>query len=124
MFTKYDLKALQWILFVGFAKKLMAVSQANSCTDLKPWIQSIVNHMYWCASSSQPRQSELMLQKWLSVEAHIQNVHSGHGELFPNCAHGPLEGREARKKWLAPCKYSFLLLLWLLHVKKGILAKF
>ncbi|KAI4816011.1 hypothetical protein KUCAC02_006130, partial [Chaenocephalus aceratus] len=31
-----------------------------------------------------------------------QNVHTGHGDLFPSCIHGRLEGSESHKKWLEP----------------------
>lgn len=62
--------------------------------------------MYWCAASTDPGNGDLILAKWLSVEAHVQNDHSGHGTLFPECAHGLLEGREARKKWLKPGNFD------------------
>lgn len=50
--------------------------------------------------------------KWLSVLNHIINIHTGHGDLFPTCQHGTLEGRERHKKWLKAgisfSKHSFL----------------
>ena len=41
---------------------------------------------------------------WKSVTNHIQDVHNGHGELYPECVHGPLDEDERDKEWLQPCK--------------------
>ena len=41
---------------------------------------------------------------WKSVSNHIQDVHDGHSELYPECAHGPLDEDERDKEWLQPCK--------------------
>ena len=41
---------------------------------------------------------------WKSVNNHIQDVHDGHSELYPECAHGPLDEDERDKEWLQPCK--------------------
>ena len=35
---------------------------------------------------------------------HIQDVHDGHNDLFPECAHGPLDEDDRDKEWLQPCK--------------------
>ena len=37
---------------------------------------------------------------WKSVSNHIQDVHDGHSELYPECAHGPLDEDERDKEWL------------------------
>ncbi|KAI4832282.1 hypothetical protein KUCAC02_015255 [Chaenocephalus aceratus] len=58
--------------------------------------------MYWCAVSTPSGQGAQIVAKWESVVAHVQNVHAGHGDLFPSCIHGRLEGRESHKKWLEP----------------------
>ena len=44
--------------------------------------QSISNHTYWCALSSNGDE-ELVLQK--SVFNHVANVPEGHGPLLPRC---------------------------------------
>lgn len=31
---------------------------------------------------------------------HVQNIHEHDGQLYTECTHGPLEGRERQKKWL------------------------
>ncbi|KAF3861257.1 hypothetical protein F7725_000035 [Dissostichus mawsoni] len=58
--------------------------------------------MYWCAVSTPSGQGAQIVAKWESVVSHVQNVHTGHGDLFPSCIHGRLEGRESHKKWLEP----------------------
>lgn len=44
----------------------------------------------------------MMLEKWESVVNHDQNIHAHDGQLYTECPHGPLEGRERHKKWLKP----------------------
>ena len=44
--------------------------------------------------------------KWLSLENHVHNVHTSHGGVFSQCAHGQLLGREANKKWFKRRKCS------------------
>ncbi|KAI4821851.1 hypothetical protein KUCAC02_007429, partial [Chaenocephalus aceratus] len=46
--------------------------------------------------------SYTMLELHANVVIDVQNVHTGHGDLFPSCIHGRLEGRESHKKWLEP----------------------
>lgn len=88
----------------ALTKKFDALAKEKGCTDLKPWVRSLVNHLYWAASSSntldEEVRAETVVAKWLSAINHIQDVHSGHSNLFPQCEHGPLIGRESRKKWL------------------------
>ena len=58
----------------------------------------MVNHLYWCAMSTEEGNEDLIRAKWLSLVNHIQNVHRGHGSLFPKCLHKRLKGR----KWIKP----------------------
>ena len=55
------------------------------------WAQSITNQMYWAAGPSDGN-GQLMREKFLELRSKpcYKNVHSGHGELFPNCEHEPL----------------------------------
>ena len=39
-------------------------------------------------------EKELKKEKWLSVLNHMCNIHAGHGNLFPNCAHGDIDERD------------------------------
>ena len=41
---------------------------------------------------------------WTSVANHIQDVHDGHDDLYPECEHGPLDEDEMDKERLQPCK--------------------
>ncbi|CAG2238342.1 unnamed protein product [Mytilus edulis] len=79
----------------GIYKKLelKGKSSKKGYQGIARWSRSISNHMYWCAASSNGNGEELV-QKWQSVLKHCANVHDGHGDLFPNCLHGPLEDRE------------------------------
>lgn len=85
-------------------KKLFALSKEKDCSDVSPWIKSMVNHMYWTAASSANLNEDLILAKWQSISNHIINIHDGHSTLFPSCQHDDLEGRERHKKWLKPGK--------------------
>ncbi|VDI38082.1 Hypothetical predicted protein [Mytilus galloprovincialis] len=91
-----------WHVAKGLKKKLAKLSLEKDCKDLQPWIKSIVNHLYWTAASSTGLDQVVIVAKWYSILNHIINVHDGHGDEFPACQHGPLEGRERHKKWLKP----------------------
>ena len=41
---------------------------------------------------------------WKSVCNHIQDIHEEHSDLYPACAHGPLDEEERDKEWLQPCR--------------------
>jgi solute carrier family 8 (sodium/calcium exchanger) len=87
---------------VGLKKKLTALSKEKDCQDLTQWIKSLVNHLYWVPTSTQEGEDQLRWEKWTSISNHVQNIHHGHGELFHECEHEDLEGRNRRKKWLKP----------------------
>ena len=57
----------------------------------------VTNQLYWIAASSWEN-GELRRAKWDSILPHVGNIHEGHSELFPKCAHGTLTYR----KWLKP----------------------
>ncbi|KAF3842755.1 hypothetical protein F7725_001604, partial [Dissostichus mawsoni] len=83
-------------------KKLQTLAKNRDCQTLKPWVSSIVNHLYWSVVSTPAGDSDLIVAKWKSVVSHIQNRHNGFGEPFASCAHPDLNGREVRKPWLTP----------------------
>ncbi|XP_050400994.1 uncharacterized protein LOC126817865 [Patella vulgata] len=87
---------------IGLKKKLTALSKEKDRGDIVHWIKSVSNHLYWVAASTLSADGQLMLEKWLSVQNHIQNVHQGHGDLFTICSHGELVGSERKKLWLKP----------------------
>ena len=41
----------------------------------------------------------MVVEKWVSIERHVTNVHEGHGELFPKCLHG-----EINRNWIGKGK--------------------
>lgn len=92
-----------WHVGKGTGKKVDALAKKKDCAVLQKWKKSIVNHMFWCAASSNDDDGDLKEAKWVSITNHIMDKHSGHeNPLFPKCRHGRLHGRERKKKWLKP----------------------
>lgn len=87
-----------WHIAKGLSKKLEAAAKLKGCNEIRPWIQSIVNHLYWAAVSTETGQGDLIVAKWVSVVNHIANKHTHNNHLFPKCLHGSLECRG--KKWI------------------------
>jgi len=87
----------------GFRKKLAAAAKQKDCELIAQWQRSIINHMYWCVASTPSGNGEIVKAKWLSLENHVHNVHTGHGDIFPKCEHGLLRGRK-KKKWFKRCE--------------------
>ena len=77
--------------------------QRKRLRTLKEWIDTIINHLFWCVVSSPSNCPQLVLAKWKSMLDHLQNRHTGHEDsLFRSCAHKPLQCRDAKKKWIQP----------------------
>ena len=70
----------------GISKKLEAAAKKPGGKDIRPWIKSIVNHIYWISSSC-GMDGELKTAKWLSIVNHITNKHEGHSNRYPKCEH-------------------------------------
>lgn len=69
--------------------------KANSCQQSKkhssitPWINAIINHFYWCATSSEG-QPEHIVPKWRSLAAQVGVagvVAISRWKLLPDSAH-------------------------------------
>ena len=90
------------MLLKGLSKKLEKLGKEKGCETIQPWRKSSVNHVYWSASTSQS--GEEALAKFRSIYNHVQNIHEHSNDLFPTCAHGPLDPRQ----WLQPSE-TFLL---------------
>lgn len=89
-------------LSAGFRKKLEKLAKQKGCELVCEWQKSIINHLYWCVSSSSNddgNNDELVKAKWLSLDNHVHNVHKKHSKEFPKCLHGRLRGRDKKKKW-------------------------
>lgn len=78
--------------------------------------------MYWCAASSEDQPGELVVAKWQSIANHIQNIHTGHGKLFPRCQHDDLSAGR-RKKWLKPSMFLKCLITVIHHLLSLIILK-
>ena len=79
-----------WHLAKSVSKKLSAASKKSGCSDLAPWIPSIVNHLWWSAESC-GKDPEVLKEKWLSVIHHVTNRHEWPGNKhFHKCEHGRL----------------------------------
>lgn len=85
--------------FLGFRKKVKALAKQKDCELVGKCEKSMINHMNWCVVSTPNGDGDTMVAKWLSLENHIHNKHSGHGRLFRKCSHGRLVGRNRNKKW-------------------------
>ena len=91
--------------YLGFSKKAEAIAKQKDCEAVRPWIKSMVNHLYWCASSTPDGDPDLMEAKWRSLSNHIQDIHEGHSETYQSCQHPALDSDQIRrKKFLKPGK--------------------
>ena len=51
----------------------------KSMDDLRAWIPSITNHLWWCAASC-GGDEVVLLEKWQSLTKHVANEHEWIGE--------------------------------------------
>ena len=86
----------------GIGKKIDALAKQKDCDTAGLWRRSIVNHLYWVAATAPEGNEDMLEEMWKSVTNHIQDIHIGHGDLFPECAHGALDEEEGNKEWLEP----------------------
>ena len=103
--SNYVITSPGCICLTGFRKKLDAAAKQKGCELIGKWRRSIINHFYWCVSSTPDGDTETILAKWLSVENHVHNKHRHKDKKFPKCAHGNLRGQERKKKWFKRRKY-------------------
>ena len=79
----------------------MNLAKEKDCALAGEWIKSIINHLYWCASSTPDGNGDVMEAKWLSVVNHIRNRHTQHDRLFPKCLHAKYKRRRGEAvKWM------------------------
>lgn len=80
-----------WHAVRSVTKKMLKAGQENDCEVILKWITGVRNHLYWCATSTKDRFSDMILAKWKSFTNHVANRHEEHpNHLYPNCAHGEL----------------------------------
>lgn len=90
-----------WHLAKSVRKDLIAASKKRECSDLTPWIGSVVNHLWWCAATSDGNQL-LCQEKWKSIVYHVAGIHQWPDfQLFSECQHDELTNEQRRNKvWL------------------------
>ena len=90
-----------WHLAKSVQKKLTKKAQTKQCADLKPWIQAIIIHLWWCAKTSEGNGNDCV-ERWKSIVYHTTNIHHWDGcKHFHECAHPPIPRETERKKrWL------------------------
>ncbi|XP_065068372.1 uncharacterized protein LOC135693741, partial [Rhopilema esculentum] len=74
----------------SIGKKVEAIGKKKGNRMLLQWVQSIKNHVYWCAASSCGN-ATLIKEKWLSLFNHIVDIHTGHGNEYKECPHDSIE---------------------------------
>ncbi|CAC5374863.1 unnamed protein product [Mytilus coruscus] len=103
-----------WRVAKGVSKKSEAAAKKSGGKDIRPWIKSIVNHIYWISSSC-GMDGDLKAAKWLSIMNHMCNKHEGHSSIYPKSDHGELsqdrlvEGSVPYKKMKAVVESKYLL---------------
>ena len=90
-----------WHVSKSVVKKLSQKGKGKRCEDLRPWIRSVANHLWWSAATCEGNVS-LLRDKWTSVIHHVANVHEwGHSESFASCEHDRLSQDEVEATtWL------------------------
>lgn len=90
-----------WHLAKSVQKKLSKKAQSKPCAALKPWIHSIITHLWWCAKTSQGNATDCV-ERWKSIVYHTANIHHwDECQHFHQCAHPPIPREtERRKDWL------------------------
>lgn len=77
----------------GLVKKIDALGKEKACGEVLTLRKSVVNHLYRCGVSS--KTGDEAVAKWRSITNHVHHHHSS--EIFPVCAHLPLEERASLK---------------------------
>ena len=96
------------LFYVALRKKIEKVCKRKGCEIIAEWMKSIINHLYWCAVSTQSGDGNIIRAKWVSVANHMHNIHHHDNEHFPECAHSLIYGR---RKWLKPREFCLSLFI-------------
>lgn len=75
----------------------MSEASKKENIELMPWVKSIANHLWFCASQCEG-DADLLVEMWTFIVWHIQNEHVFEGEKFKSCAHESLAPEDVRKK--------------------------
>ena len=79
---------------LGLRKKLETVSKKSAFKEIGPWINCIINHMYYCASTTPDGDPDIIEAKWRMLPLHAQNIHG-------QCTHEPLSGEARHRLWIS-----------------------
>ncbi|PFX17073.1 hypothetical protein AWC38_SpisGene18627 [Stylophora pistillata] len=82
--------------------KVDALAKQKDCKNAELGRKSIINHLYWIAETAPEGDGDMLEAMWKSVINHIQDIHDGHSEFYPKCAHGDLDDDDRDKEWLRP----------------------
>lgn len=90
-----------WHLSKWVTKKLTKKAKKKGNEVLLKWVQSVSNHLWWCAQTCNG-DAEVLHEKWVSILHHVVNKHRWrNGKHFCKCIHGRLPRNKERKtKWL------------------------
>ncbi|XP_052075866.1 uncharacterized protein LOC127713955 [Mytilus californianus] len=81
-------------------KKILAIKPKKLLNEVKPWIPSICNHIWYCSRQADGDPDKLE-ETWRSLLFHISNRHTFPGKIVTQCGHPPLSPDDIRKKkWL------------------------
>ncbi|VDI15526.1 Hypothetical predicted protein [Mytilus galloprovincialis] len=110
MKTDHSDKAHQfdvWHMSKSIKKKILAIKPKKLLAEIKPWIPSICNHIWWCSRQADGNPDK-MEETWKSLLFHISNRHSFPGKIITKCGHPPLtEDALRKKKWLNKDSQSY-----------------
>ncbi|XP_069135269.1 uncharacterized protein [Argopecten irradians] len=90
----------------NLGKKLTAIAAEARNKELRPWIQDLINHFWYCSRKAQGDELAL-LSRWRGILHHVTNTHEwelGDGSGPAECEHAPLPdpGPDVETKWLDP----------------------
>ena len=78
--------------FKAIGKKAEKIGKKKGNGAILDWVQSIKNHVYWCAATSEGKE----------LFNHLIDVHDSHGEIYKECPHGNIV-----RDWLKKGKMNF-----------------
>ncbi|XP_028414363.1 uncharacterized protein LOC114537519 [Dendronephthya gigantea] len=88
-----------WHLSKWVTKKLTKKAKKKGCEELLPWIQSVSNHLWWCAATCD-KNANILREKWLSLLQHITGKHSWRLskeiKLIKKCGHPRLTAKDQK----------------------------
>ena len=114
-----------WHFSKSIKTKFLKILKKKACEELRPWIKSICNHLWWSCGTCEQNYM-LLKEKWISLLFYIQNKHYWTGNaLYHKCCCADLSTEEEHSKaWLSPKFESFLALQTIVFDKtilKGII---